>query len=67
MKFEIIYHIEGTRKVEIVVPDSVPLPDEWSVLANWEKDEWISANQTESRYIFEDIHHAEATRVEWAD
>lgn len=67
MKFEITYHLEGTRKVEIVVPDSVPLPDEWSVLANWEKDEWISANQTEVKDIFEDIHHATAMGIEWAD
>ena len=67
MKFEIIYHLEGTRKVEIVVPDSVPLPDDWSRLAPEDKDSWIYTHQTESKDIFEDIHHATATSVEWSD
>lgn len=67
MKFEIIYHLQGTRKVEAVVPDSVPLPDNWSEMSEWQKDGWIFNNQTEVRDIFEDIHHAEAESIEWAD
>lgn len=67
MKFEITYHLEGTRKVEIVVPDSVPLPDDWANYTNEEKDSWIYTHQTESKDIFEDIHHATAMSVEWAD
>jgi hypothetical protein len=67
MKFEIIYHLEGTRKVEVTVPDSVELPDVWSEFTNEQKDAWIFSNQTESKDVFEDIHHATATDIEWAD
>ena len=67
MKFEITYHLEGTRKVEVTVPDSVPLPESWSDYSNDEKDAWIFSNQTEAKDIFEDIHHATATDIEWAD
>ena len=67
MKFEITYHLEGTRKVEIVVPDSVELPDVWSDFTNEQKDAWIFSNQSEAKDIFEDIHHATAMSVEWAD
>ena len=67
MKFEIIYHLEGTRKIEATVPDSVQLPDNWSDYSNEDKDSWIFANQSESKDIFEDIHHASAIGVEWAD
>lgn len=67
MKFEIIYHLEGTRKIQVVVPDSVPLPDEWSEYNYEEKDAWIFANQSGTEDIFEDIHHANATSIEWTD
>ena len=67
MKFEITYEIRGTRKVEIVVPDSVQLPDDWSRLAEEDKDSWIYTHQTSSKDIFEDIDYARATYVEWAD
>ena len=67
MKFEITYHLEGTRKVEAEVPDSVELPDFWADFTNDQKDAWIFSNQSGSRDIFEDIHHATATDIEWAD
>lgn len=67
MKFEIIYHLEGTRKVGAVVPDSVPLPDNWSEMSNEAKDSWIYGNQTSAELVFEDIHHATATDIVWAD
>ena len=67
MKFEIIYHLEGTRKVIATVPDSVPLPDEWSEYDNEQKDAWIFSNQSKSEDIFEDIHHATAMSIEWTD
>lgn len=67
MKFEITYHLEGTRKIEVVVPDSVPLPDDWSGFTNEDKDAWIFANQSGSKDVFEDIHHATATDIEWMD
>lgn len=67
MKFEIIYELKGTRKVEVVVPDSVQLPDDWSRYTEEDKDGWIYANQTESKDIYEDIDFAQAVLVEWAD
>lgn len=67
MKFEIVYHLEGTRKVEIVVPDSVQLPDYWAHFTLDEKGAWIYTHQSESKDIFEDIHHAVAMSVEWSD
>lgn len=67
MKFEIIYHLEGTRKIKVVVPDSVPLPDEWSEYDNEQKDAWIFSNQSGTEDIFEDIHHANAMSIEWTD
>lgn len=67
MKFEIIYEIKVTRKVEIVVPDSVQLPDDWSRLAPEDKDSWIYTHQSSSKDIFEDIDYATAMSVEWSD
>ena len=67
MKFEIIYHLEGTRKVTATVPDSVELPDYWAHFTNEEKDAWIFENQSSSELAFEDIHHATATDIVWAD
>ena len=67
MKFEITYHLEGTRKVIATVPDSVPLPDEWAEYDNEQKDAWIFSNQSGTEDIFEDIHHANATSIEWTD
>ena len=67
MKFEITYHLEGTRKVEAEVPDSVELPDFWADFTNDQKDAWIFSNQITVRDIFEDIHHASAQSIEWAD
>jgi hypothetical protein len=67
MKFEIIYHLEGTRKHTATVPDSVPLPDNWSEMSTNEKDSWVFDNQTHAELVFEDIHHATATDIVWAD
>jgi hypothetical protein len=53
--------------VEVVVPDSIPLPESWSEYSNDEKDAWIFSNQSDVQDIFEDIHHATATDIEWAD
>lgn len=67
MKFEIIYHLEGTRKVVITVPDKHTLPDDWDSLTKAAKDEWIYSRQSKSEITFEDIDHAEAVAIDWVD
>lgn len=67
MKFEIIYEVKGTRKIIAEVPDSKELPLQWSEWSLIAKNAWIYENQTSSDFVFEDIHHAEAESIEWAD
>lgn len=67
MKFEITYHLEGTRKMIITVPDSHELPENWADWLKCDQDKWIYSRQSASEFVFEDIHHAEAESVEWAD
>ena len=67
MKFEIIYQLKGVRKIHAVVPDSVQLPSGWEGWSPEIKNAWIYENQTSSEFVFEDIHHAEAESIEWAD
>ena len=66
-KFEIIYEIKGTRKVNVTVPSMHKIPDDWSTLSTVEKDAWIYDHQSSSEVVFEDIHHAEAESVDWLD
>jgi hypothetical protein len=67
MKFEIVYELKGTRKDVATVPDSVALPDNWSDYTLSQRDEWIYENQSSCEVVFEDIHFAQASSVEWAD
>lgn len=67
MKFEIIYGLKGTRKHIVTVPDRNLLPDGWSEYTLAQKDAWIYDHQTLVDVIFEDLHHAEAESIEWAD
>jgi hypothetical protein len=67
MKFEITYELKGTRKVIATVPDSFELPLDWADWVENDKDEWIYNRQSAGEIVFEDIHHAQAQSVEWAD
>ena len=67
MKFEIIHEIKGTRKTVVTVPDSNLLPEDWSTLSLDSKDAWIYEHQLSNQVIFEDLHHAQAESIEWAD
>jgi hypothetical protein len=67
MKFEIIYEIKGTRKHIVTVPDSAELPEDWARYTQEDRDSWIFLNQSSAEVIFEDIDHAKAVSVEWAD
>lgn len=67
MKFEITYTLQGVRKDTAIVPDSIPLPDNWSEWTPYDKDEWIYTNQTSHETTYEDIHFVSAEAVEWVD
>lgn len=67
MKFEIVYEIKGTRKHLVTVPDSVELPEDWARYTQEDRDSWIFLNQSSAEIVFEDIDHAKALSVEWAD
>lgn len=67
MKFEIIYHLQGTRKMLISVPDSHQLPDDWDKLTRIQKDDWIYSRKSKSEILFEDIDSAEAVAIDWVD
>jgi hypothetical protein len=66
MKFEIIYQLKGTRKVIAEVPDSYELPLSWGDMSEADRDEWIYNRQNRGEIVIEDIHHAQADSVEWA-
>jgi hypothetical protein len=67
MRFEILYKVEGTRKVIATVPDTHELPINWGDWTDEDKDEWIFNRQSSSEFVFEDIHDVKTISVEWQD
>ena len=62
-KFKITYALNGTRAVEITIPEGQVIPQQWQSMSMQEKDEWLYSVQSNSRLLAEDIDYAEAVDI----
>ena len=62
-KFKITYALNGTRAVEITIPEGQAMPQHWQSMSMQEKDEWLFSIQSNSRMLAEDIDYAEAVAI----
>lgn len=63
MKFRIVYALNGTRGVDITLPEGAELPDNWPSLDYEQRDEWLYENQATSETAYEEVDYAEAIAV----
>ena len=63
MKFRIVYALNGTRGVDITLPEGTKLPDDWSSMDYEQRDEWLYENQATMETAYEEIDYAEAIAV----
>jgi hypothetical protein len=63
MKFRIIYALNGTRGIDITLPEGTELPSDWSSMTYDQKDEWLYSRQITKELSFEDIDYAGAVEI----
>lgn len=63
MKFRIVYALNGTRGVDVTLPEGTGLPSDWSSMNYEQRDEWLYENQGKSETAYEEIDYAEAIAV----
>jgi hypothetical protein len=63
MKFRIIYALNGTRGIDVTLPEGTELPSDWSSMTYQEKDEWIYSREIAKELSFEDIDYAGAVEI----
>lgn len=63
MKFRIVYALNGTRGVDITLPEGTELPSDWSSMNYDQRDEWLYFTQATMETAYEDIDYAEAIAV----
>lgn len=63
MKFRIVYALNGTRGMDVTLPEGTSLPDDWSSMNYDQRDEWLYENQATSTTAYEEIDYAEAIAV----
>jgi hypothetical protein len=63
MKFRIIYALNGTRGIDITLPEGTELPNDWSSMDYEQRDEWLYENQATMETAYEEIDYAEAIAV----
>ena len=62
-KFKITYALNGTRAVEITLPEGTKMPEDWQDMSMDAKDEWLFGVQSNSKMLAEDIDYAEALSI----
>lgn len=62
-KFKITYALNGTRAVEVTIPEGTEMPEDWQVISMDAKDEWLFGVQSNSKMLSEDIDYAEAVSI----
>lgn len=62
-KFKITYALNGTRAMEVTIPEGTEIPANWQDISMQEKDEWLYSVQSNSRLLAEDIDYAEAVSI----